>query len=146
MLAALRALPAGEQRDQALTYLRARRTQIAYRDFIAQGWPIGSGCVESAHTGVVQARLTGRGMRWSRPVVEGMLALRVVDANDRWDATWATVGAHQRTTQQARTATRRAARRRPLPQPTLVRHGTPTADHPWRTFRLPGSPRLHHTM
>jgi hypothetical protein len=146
VLTALRALPAGEARDRAVGYLSARRSQIAYRDFVTRGWPIGSGCVESAHKGVVQARLKGRGMRWSRPVAEGMLALRMVDANDRWEETWATVGPHQRAARQARTATRRAHRRARPPKPTLVQHGTPTTDHPWRTFRLKGSPRFHHTM
>jgi hypothetical protein len=167
VLAALGALPAGEGRDTAVGYLTARRDQIAYRAFAARGWPIGSGCVESAHKGIVQARLKGRGMRWSRPVAAGMLALRVVDANGRWEATWPQVTAHQRAAQRSRAATRRAARRSPptvlapapsappagrdQPQPEprrslLVQDGHPTATHPWRRFHLPGSPRRDHTM
>lgn len=142
VLAALTALPASETRDTTLGYLTARRDQIAYRDFVARGWPIGSGCVESAHKGLVQARLKLRGMRWSRSTVDGMLALRVVDANERWDATWAQVGLQQRADRRARTATRHRARRARPPRLKLVQHGTPTADHPWRAFRLPGSPRF----
>ncbi len=142
VLTALGALPAGEARDRALGYLTARRAQVAYRDFVARGWPIGSGCVESAHKGIVQQRLKGRGMRWSRPAADSILALRVVDANTRWDATWRHLGTHQRAAQQARTATRRAARRQPPANPKLVQDGTPAAEHPWRTFRLPGSPRF----
>ena len=38
------------------------------------GWPIGSGSVESANKGVVQARLKGAGMRWERSHVNPMLA------------------------------------------------------------------------
>lgn len=145
VLAALGALPPSDDRDTAVGYLTARRPQIAYREFAARGWPIGSGCVESAHKGIVQARLKGRGMRWTRPGVEAMLALRVVQANDRWSTIRAQVGAHQRAAQQARTATRRATRRRPPPPPRLVQDGKPTADHPWRTFQLPGSPRFTRT-
>jgi hypothetical protein len=71
-----------------------------------------------------------------------MIALRVVDANDRWAATWARVGAQQRADRQTKTATRRAARRKPPPRETFVQDGKPTATHPWRTFRLKGSPRF----
>ena len=38
------------------------------------------------------------------------------------------------------TVARRAARRTRPPRPPLMEHGTPTADHPWRRFRLKGSP------
>lgn len=146
VLAALLALPTGEERDRAWSYLATRRSQIAYREFVAQGWPIGSGCVESGHKGVLQGRLKGRGMRWSRPAAEGLIALRVVDANDRWTAAWAPVGRHQRAARQARTATRRATRQARPPTPKLVKDGKPTADHPWRRFRLKGSPQFPHII
>lgn len=145
-LTALAALPTGEHRDQAGRYLAARRAQIAYRAFAARGWPIGSGCVERAHKGVVQARLKQRGMRWSRPVAAGLLALRLVAANDRWAATWAQVGTHQRAAHRARTAQRRMARRVRPPPAKRIQHGKPTADHPWRRFRLKGSSPPAHTM
>lgn len=165
VLAALRALPAGNDRDTALGYLTARRAQISYRAFTAKNWPIGSGCVESAHKGIVQQRLKGRGMRWSRAGAEGLLAMRVVDANVRWEATWEQVGPHQRSTRRRRRLDRRAAcRPQPVPPvdpeipadldappclpppPKLVQDGKPTADHPWRTLRLRGSPRFDHGM
>ncbi len=139
VLTALAALPPSAARADAVRYLTVRRAQIAYRDFTARGWPIGSGCVESAHKGIVQARLKQRGMRWSRLVAEGMLALRITDANNRWATTWTRVTTHQRAAHQARTTTRRAARRPQPPKPTLVQNGKPTAAHPWRTFQLPGS-------
>lgn len=139
VLAALTALPPSADRDSAFGYLRARREQITYRDFVAKGWPIGSGCVESAHKGIVQHRLKGRGMRWSRPVAEGLLALRVAEANDRWAEAWSPVAATQRAAQRTRTATRRQARRARPPKPKQVVHGKPTPDHCWRRFRLPGS-------
>lgn len=146
VLTALEALPAGEGRDRAWQYLTTRRSQIAYRDFVARGWPIGSGCVESAHKGIVQARLKQRGMRWSRAGAEGMLALRIVQANARWDAQWAQVGVLQRATCRAQTARRRAERYQPTPRPKLVQDGKPTADHPWRRPLLTRSPRLDHRI
>ncbi len=146
VLAALGALPEGDARDTAIGYLTARRAQIAYREFRAWGWPIGSGCVESGHKGLVQSRLKGRGMRWRRHTAEGLIALRVVDANARWAATWTQLGARQRADHRARTAARRAARRARPPRPPLMEHGTPTADHPWRRFRLKGSPPPTTTM
>lgn len=51
VVVALLALPAGEERDRSWAYLASRRSQIAYRDFRARGWSIGSGCVESGHRG-----------------------------------------------------------------------------------------------
>lgn len=146
VLTALGALPTSAPRDLALGYLTARRAQIAYRDFCARGWPLGSGCVESAHKAIVPARLKGPGMRWSRGGAEALLALRVAQANDRWAEMGGHVGEHQRAAQRARTTTRRAARHRPPPRPKLVVDGTPTADHPWRRFRLPGSRPPHHRI
>lgn len=146
VLAALETLPTSEARDRAVAYLTARRAQIAYRDFAAHGWPLGSGCVESAHKAIVQARLKGPGMRWSRAGAGAVLALRVTQANARWAATWGQVGAHQRATQRARTAARRAARQRRPPRPKLVVAGKPTAEHCWRTFHLPGSRPPRHKI
>lgn len=146
VLIALGALPGSAARDCAWQYLTTRRSQIAYRDFVARGWPIGSGCVESAHKGIVQARLKQRGMRWSRAGAEGMLTLRAVQANARWDAQWAQVGAHQREGGRARTARRRAERHQSPPRPKLVQNGKPTADHPWRRPLLTRSPRLDHRI
>lgn len=151
VLRALAALPASEDRDTALRYLRERRPMLAYRDFAAAGYPLGSGCVESAHKTVLQARLKRGGMHWHPDVLPAMVALRVTLANQRWDAVWAQIGPHRRRQQHARSAARRQARRpsplptpspvgaeppparRPVPaRPKLVQHGKPTADHPWR--------------
>ena len=108
-------------------------------------------------------------MRWSLSGAEGLLALRVVTANDRWAAIWDQVGAHQRAARRMRTAHRRARRvaARQLPtspavpppapvcpdqsssapaRPRLVQDGTPTAAHPWRRFHLPGSHRFDHQI
>ena len=68
VLDALRALPvegagdpaaAGRKRDDTLQYLETRREQIAYAQFLAMGYLIGSGVVESANKLVVDNRLNG---------------------------------------------------------------------------------------
>jgi len=56
-------------------------------EFREEGYPIGSGTVES---GIKQfkARLTGSGMRWSRPGAERMLIVRASVLGDSFDALW----------------------------------------------------------
>lgn len=68
-------------------YLQKREHLMDYPLFQQQGWPIGSGSVESANTCVVQARLKGPGMHWERRNVNPMLALRIGVCNDRWEET-----------------------------------------------------------
>jgi hypothetical protein len=47
-----------------LGYLRKREGLMQSPQFRHQGWPIGSGMVESANKLVVEARLKGAGMRF----------------------------------------------------------------------------------
>jgi hypothetical protein len=70
-------------------YLRKRAAQLDYPAFLAAGWPIGSGAVESANKLVVEARLKGAGMRWAAQQVNPMLGLRNAVCNDRWAEAWA---------------------------------------------------------
>ena len=56
-----------EEVREHLSYFRKRATQMQYPQFRTQGWPIGSGSVESANKQVVQARLKGAGMRFPTP-------------------------------------------------------------------------------
>ena len=64
--------------SEHIEYFQKRTTLMQYPQFQAQGWPIGSGVVESANKLVVQARLKGPGMHWARTNVNPMLALRLV--------------------------------------------------------------------
>ena len=72
----------------SLEYLEKRRGQIRYAEFHAEGYPIGSGAVESANKLVVEARLKGSGMHWARKNVDPMLALRTVVCSERWGEVW----------------------------------------------------------
>lgn len=49
--------------QKQLSYLRKRASLMQYPAYQRQGWPIGSGMVESANKVVVQARLKGAEMR-----------------------------------------------------------------------------------
>ena len=77
-----------EEVREHLGYLRKRLTLMQYPTFRRDGWPIGSGMVESANKLVVQARLKGTGMRWARKNVNPMLALRNGVCNERWLEIW----------------------------------------------------------
>jgi hypothetical protein len=48
--------PQGPELQTKVNYLRKREQQMQYPRYQQQGWPIGSGSVESANKGVVQAR------------------------------------------------------------------------------------------
>lgn len=72
----------------SLEYLEKRKAQIRYAEFVALGYPIGSGAVESANKLLVEFRLKGAGMHWTRDHVDPMVALRTVACNDRWEEAW----------------------------------------------------------
>lgn len=74
--------------DDALCYFGKRLSQMQYPPFLAQGWPIGSGMVESANKRVMQARLKRAGMHWEADNVNPMLALRDALCNHRWEEAW----------------------------------------------------------
>ena len=58
---------------------------MQYPTCLAQGWPMGSGAVESGNKVVVEARLKGAGMHWARANVNPMVALRNAICSERWE-------------------------------------------------------------
>ena len=70
-------------------YHSARRDQLKYREALAEGLPIGSGEIESAHRYVAQKRLKLPGAWWLVEHAEHMLALRINRLNGDWEAYWA---------------------------------------------------------
>jgi len=110
----------GELAD-ALAYLEKRTAMMDYPEFQTQGWPIGSGSVESGNKVVVEARLKGAGMHWARSHVNPMLSLRNAFCSDRWDEAWQDITTYHQQQRRERYLTR--ARRRtatPLPPPLSV--------------------------
>ena len=86
----IRVLVQGRETDlsKPLAYLEKREAQMRYPVLRAQGWPIGSGTVESGNKLMVEARLKGGGMHWARPHVNPMLGLRNIVCSDRWAGEW----------------------------------------------------------
>ena len=80
--------PWDPQLQEQVNYLQKRRELMDYPTYQQQGWPIGSGSVESSHKLVVQARLKGPGRHWRPEHVNPMLALRLALLNDRWSESW----------------------------------------------------------
>jgi hypothetical protein len=74
-------------------YLAARKDQLKYREALAEGLPIGSGEIESAHRYVAQKRLKLPGAWWLVEHAEHMLALRINRLNGDWKAYWAALAA-----------------------------------------------------
>ncbi len=72
-------------------YLGDRKEQLKYREALAEGLPIGSGEIESAHRYVAQKRLKLPGAWWLVEHAEHMLALRINRLNGDWEAYWATL-------------------------------------------------------
>jgi len=85
--------PQDKQITGNFAYLKKREKQIQYPTFQAQGWPIGSGIVESGNKLVVEARLKGAGMHWAEQHVNPMLALRNIICSDRWQDEWSKIEA-----------------------------------------------------
>jgi hypothetical protein len=100
-----------------LEYLEKRKEQMQYPRFAASGWPLGSGMVESAHKQVMQERMKGPGMRWARPNVNPVLALRNGWGNERWEEMWERLTDQRR---QSRAAHRRARAKDRVPAPRAV--------------------------
>lgn len=69
-------------------YMSNRPGQFQYHQAIAEGLPIGSGEIESAHRHVLQQRLKLSGAWWNPSTAAHMIALRVLRANNEWDAYW----------------------------------------------------------
>jgi hypothetical protein len=80
--------PLVEEIGKKLAYLEKRETRMQYPLYQAQGWPIGSGMVESGNKVVMQARLKGPGMHWAPEHVNPLLALRCGACSNRWDETY----------------------------------------------------------
>ena len=61
---------------------------VNYDKFNAEGFPIGSGEIESAHRSVPQKRLKLPGASWHPDSINPMLSLRILRANDWWEDFW----------------------------------------------------------
>ena len=86
-----RPLSAAQQQAVATTlrYDRANAASMRYDQYLARGWPIGTGVVEGACGHLVKDRMEQAGMRWTKDGAHAILDLRAVRLTDQWDAYWA---------------------------------------------------------
>ncbi len=73
---------------QAPDYFRSRQKQMQYDHFRAEGYPIGSGTVESAANTVIHHRLKRPGRGWNRANAQAMLAGLSELHSGRFDRAW----------------------------------------------------------
>jgi len=70
-------------------YFERNRARMKYDEYLAAGYPIGSGVVEGACRHLVKDRLERAGMRWHPDGAQAMLNLRATYLNEEWDSFWA---------------------------------------------------------
>jgi hypothetical protein len=75
---------------EVVTYFSNQRSRMDYPAYLARGWHIGSGPVESACKTVVGQRLKGGGMRWGEDGADAVCHLRALfrSADRQWEAFW----------------------------------------------------------
>jgi hypothetical protein len=79
---------------QQVQYFCNHQHKMDYPRYLAQGWQIGSGPVESGCKRLVTQRLKGAGMRWRERGTDTMCHLRalLLCQPDQWDDFWTTSG------------------------------------------------------
>jgi hypothetical protein len=80
-----------EAHTDVLRYLQNNLHRMKYPEYIARGWQIGSGAVESACKTVVNQRLCMGGMRWAEEGSDPVCHLRALWRSDEehWETFWA---------------------------------------------------------
>jgi hypothetical protein len=73
---------------KAIRYFENHRQWMRYDAYLAAGYPIGSGVVESSCGHTIQDRMEGSGKRWSLPGTEAILLLRSVYTSGDWEDYW----------------------------------------------------------
>ena len=69
----------------AVEYLANNREHMRYDEYLAAGYPIGSGVAEGACRHLVKDRMEQTGMRWTVEGAQAMLYVRALYLNDQWE-------------------------------------------------------------
>jgi hypothetical protein len=79
-----------EQREKVRGYFQNNAHRMEYPEYLAEGWQIGSGVVESACKTVVGQRLKGAGMRWGEAGAHAVCHVRALYRSEKgqWAAFW----------------------------------------------------------
>jgi hypothetical protein len=73
---------------EVIGYFDGNRSRMRYDEYLAAGYPIGSGVIEGACRHLVKDRLERAGMRWIPDGAQAMLDLRATYLNGEWEAFW----------------------------------------------------------
>jgi len=73
---------------EAAGYFERNQDRMKYDEYLAAGYPIGSGVVEGACRHLVKDRMERTGMRWLPSGAQAMLDLRATYLNGEWNAFW----------------------------------------------------------
>lgn len=80
----LKGSPAKTVREN-ITYFENNKQYMKYDEYLAAGYPIGTGVAEGACHHFVKDRMELAGMRWEIEGAQAMLSLRAFYLNDQWD-------------------------------------------------------------
>ncbi len=69
-------------------YFTYHATRLNYPYYRSQGFPIGSGIIESACKTVLKQRESGGGMRWKEAGAQAIATLRALHRSGKWKAFW----------------------------------------------------------
>jgi hypothetical protein len=69
----------------AVEYLANNKEHMRYDEYLARGYPIGSGVAEGACRHLVRDRLEQTGMRWTVEGAQAMLHVRALYLNGQWE-------------------------------------------------------------
>jgi hypothetical protein len=70
---------------ETIGYFANNRQYMRYDEYLAAGYPIGTGVIEGACRHFVKDRMELAGMRWEIEGAQAMLSLRAVYLNGQWD-------------------------------------------------------------
>lgn len=74
--------------EDTIIYFENHQEWMHYDEYLALGYPIGSGVVESTCGHTVKKRMEGTGRRWSIKGAESTLLLRSIYTSNDWDGYW----------------------------------------------------------
>jgi hypothetical protein len=77
--------PRREVVRSAVEYLENNKAHMRYDEYLAAGYPIGSGVAEGACRHLVKDRMEQTGMRWTMEGAQAMLHVRALYLNDQWE-------------------------------------------------------------
>ena len=74
--------------ERIITYFHNHRAYMRYDEYLAAGYPIGSGVAEGACRHLVKDRMERTGMRWTVEGAQAILDLRSTYLNGDWTSFW----------------------------------------------------------